>query len=619
MLMFNPGILMKIKINQKVPFLYRQRKQAIWMLLATFMVTAPVSGEAGTCKGVKTSDVGYPDHRVPTPNSCECLIPQAIIGGTGTVFTDSAVEAGIAVNPKDPNYIVSCWQQGRFSNGGGSLEIGIAYTSNGGKSWNRTTVPFQYCNGGLNQRVTNAWLSYSKDGKKLYLAAVLFNTNFIEGVTAQSGVVITTSVDNGKNWDVPRFVATSFDVLNETVFIFPLDDKTSVTADPNDSRFAYIVWDRLPNPLSGHSDTLISRTLNKGLTFQPPQLVYNPSADPGLVPISNNIANNQQTITNVVVVLPDNPPRDCQNQEDFNILSSVNRRFSGDLLNFMVRIYARPGTTEDEYLSENNLTVFPQQFVLYDIATVRSIDKGANWDIVANVVTPLPQANVYTGGYTFNNLGQITGGIGSLLRSYSAIPAYTVNPRNGFLYVVFTSNQLTPNQLPQIALVTSRDGGFTWSEPVLISRTPQNSPNPQAFSPFVAVTEEGDVGILYFDFRNDNKCNPDQTNTDAWLAIYKEVSNPNGGDTGIGLEFVKEARLSKESYIAQNAPLTNLGLQLEGDSPFLVAQHGKFYASYIKTFDGPFAPAVPIVNEGDTVLLLDDNKRSNPFVSIVKP
>ena len=145
------------------------------------------------------------------------------------------------------------------------------------------------------------------------------------------------------------------------------------------------------------------------------------------------------------------------------------------------------------------------------------------------------------------------------MRNDQTVPSYNVNPKNGFLYVAYQSSEFRSDQLQQIGLVTSRDGGKTWSGGVQVNRTPANAANPQAFAPFVAVTKNGRVGVLYFDFRKDDRLDPSQTNMDAWLAIYQEVEDPNGGSTQKGLDFVKEIRLSKVSYIAQNGPLTTLG------------------------------------------------------------
>jgi hypothetical protein len=68
------------------------------------------------------------------------------------------------------------------------------------------------------------------------------------------------------------------------------NDKESVTADPTDAAYAYAVWDRLVTDQAGAS--LMARTTNGGLSWEPARVVY----DPGTA---------HQTINNQLVVLPD--------------------------------------------------------------------------------------------------------------------------------------------------------------------------------------------------------------------------------------------------------------------------------------------------------------------------
>lgn len=573
------------------------RIQALIVLMLVLVVTdaPPLWSEC-----LKVHDVNVGSRKSPVPPCDECLFPQAIFGTpTNTVTTliqsGSAAEPTIAVNPKNSKNIVACWQQGRINNGG-ALEGEFAFTKNGGKTWHRTVVPLQNCIGGIVQRISDVWLSFAKDGSRVYLCALVVNATQDINTQNQSGVIVSISKDGGENWSQPHFIASSPFYLNEPTGLFPFDDKNSITADPNHSRNAYAVWDRFPLSLGNHSDTFLSMTKNGGKTWSPFRLIYNPFPDLTAHNQSNGIENDCLTINNVVVVLPE-------------------RTYpQGDLLNFMVRLYAKPGATDDQYLND----VFPYQFTLFDIALIRSLDQGLTWTPNANIVTSFIDAQVFTGGYTYNN-GQITGGVGTLLRTGDVIPGYNVNPKNGNLYVVWQTGQFRADQLPQIALSTSRDGGLTWSSPALISRTPLNAPNAQAFTPFVAVTKDGLVGVLYSDFRNDNKNDPNNTKTDTWLVIYKEVSS--GGSTGIGLDFVKEYRLSKKSYIAQNGPQTTQGVMTNGDYSFLVTHDNRFYGIYTKPFDGPFHPTRTILNDPTNfaIIELDDNYRQAPFVSIIDP
>jgi hypothetical protein len=547
--------------------------------------------------------------------SHECLNRQEVFNTTTTIHVGAAVEPTIAVNPKKKNHIVAAWQQNRISNGG-ALEAGIAYSWDSGKTWKKTKVPYQICDRGIVQRVSDVWLSYSKDGSKVFLNALVLNATTDINTLNQQGVVVSSSEDGGAHWSKPVFLAASQSSLNEPTGTFPVDDKNSITADPNHKQLVYSVWDRFDTATSFHSSTLISRSTNGGESFLPFQVLYDPFPDLTTKGKSNGIQNDCQTINNVVVVLP----KVSEGSEDWKHdkwgdHKSKKMRLNGHLLNFMVRIYAAPNATDAQYMADT----FPFQFARFDIAVVRSKDHGKTWHTQAKAITRFADNPVFTGGYTYNSEGQITGGVGTMLRAGNTIPSYNVNPENGFLYVVWETGQFRPDQLPQIALKTSRDGGHTWSKTVKVSRTPKNAKNPQAFTPYVAVTKDGHVGILYFDLRNDNKSNPNKTKVDAWLAIYREVKHRHGGSTKVGLEFAEEIRLSDKSYIAQNGPSTTLGDMVDGDYPFLVAQDKKFYAIYTKSLKRDFRPVVPFLNDAanKAVILLDKNYRQAAFVSII--
>lgn len=88
----------------------------------------------------------------------------------------------------------------------------------------------------------------------------------------------------------------------------------------------------------------------------------------------------------------------------------------------------------------------------------------------------------------------------------------------------------------------------------------------------------------------------------------------------LGLNFVEEIRLSEKSYIAQNGPMTTQGVMTDGDYQFLTAADNNFYAIYTKSFDGPFSPPTVYFTDPlhNATVLLDDNYRTAPFVSIIK-
>ena len=66
------------------------------------------------------------------------------------------------------------------------------------------------------------------------------------------------------------------------------NDKTAVTADPTDSRYVYVVWDRISD---NDGPSWMARTSDGGQSWEPARIIYNPGI-------------NRQTINNQIVVLP---------------------------------------------------------------------------------------------------------------------------------------------------------------------------------------------------------------------------------------------------------------------------------------------------------------------------
>lgn len=619
-------------------------------LALSLLALCSLASAKSKIKGFKlesTTNVGYPQDELPNqvlidgePNPCYFQVGD--FGGLNTVIHHgSAAEPSVAVNPKNPRNIVACWQQDRMRNGG-ALECGIAYTHDGGKTWHQNEIPVQLCEGGISQRVTDVWLSFACDGK-LYLNMLCLNSTPTPDTPNQGSISTSISKDGGKTWSLPISSYGNSSTASTTPFQFP--DKNAITADPNHRKNAYIVWDTFVPGTSFTGPTYISRTTDGGITWTPGAISYDmfpdlcsqglSQCDPSfLTPFTGApLDNGTQTIGNIIVALPQASPCDKLWKNDtWGDDANKAKRFSGNLLNVFQRFYPTPTATAQEYWDDAGpLTYY---FYLTDTAIARSQDQGSNWNTTATVIVPNTDyagngaavqitPTVVTGGYNYDGDGNpFPGGTGRRMRTGSIIPSIAVNPRNGFLYTVYQTGQFRNDFLPQIGISTSRDGGYTWSERVRINRTPQDAPNPQAFTAFVAVTEDGYVGVLYSDFRNDPAALPNnnpETLSDTWLAIYKEVAGP--GSTGIGLNFVQEIRLSATSYIAQNGPTTSGGIMTNGDYSFLVTHENNFYACFTQPHEGPFTPDSLFYEDLDNNvrILLDDNYRQSPYVSIVKP
>lgn len=543
---------------------------------------------------VRDKNIGV--NNSPTPVS-DCLFDLAIEGETVTIFRNSVAEPSVAVNPSNKKHVIVAYEQDVIGSPDvfnmGALNLGIAYSDDGGKHWKHSySLNTQFCTGGFADTVSNVRVTYGSN-EVAYLTATFANVQENPNTLNQSGTFVSTSYDNGKTWSFPIMLDASSTTLDDLDVSTPLSNMASVSVDPNNPENVLIAWSRTTESSGLGSSSIVSRSINSGLTWSDNAVLYNPFDDTIFAEINNGIQNNMSVNDNRIVTMP-----------------------NGSILNFMTRTFAGPGTTNQQFVDD----VWPFEFRQFDIAFTSSSDNGMTWSTDARPVVSIDGNSTFTGGYTYSG-ADVTGGVGTQTSTLGSNQSFdvAVNPHNGYLYVVYQSGEFTSSQLPQIALVTSRDGGLTWSEPVRVSRTPLTAPNPQAFTPAIAIADNV-VGILYNDFRKSNISVPtESTNikTNVWFAQYKEKSNPQGGSTGIGLDFATESLVSRHSYNIVNGPTVQGGVLTNGIYASVVGLHDDFYAAYIKANNVQLVPAQPIVDdpETETVLLLDNNRRTSPFFS----
>jgi len=385
----------------------------------------------------------------------------------GANFIGSEVEPWVAVNPTNPNNIVALWQQDRWSDGGSRGNVaGVSF--DGGSTWQSVAIPNATdCPNGSDkgpwERASDPWVSFSPDGT-LHQMSLVFQADPPEdrsGGFGRNAMVVSKSMDGGLTWSTP---ITLVDDANPRL----LNDKNSLTADPTDHHYVYAVWDRLTisagdaispeNVRPGRGKAYgvaigrgfrgpiyIARSTDGGDTWEPARRVYEPGA-------------NSQTIGNQIVVQPDGAVID----------------FFSEILNFR--------NSDGGAQFDVNLALF------------RSTDKGASWSPLAR---PIRASKIISNGVvTPDDLVPV--------RDASILFDVAVDPTSGGLYAVWQDARFSG--VDQIAFSQSTDGGFTWSTPVRIDKTPGNaSPlREQAFLPSVTVTNSGIVGVTYYDFRNDN-------------------------------------------------------------------------------------------------------------------
>ncbi len=212
------------------------------------------------------------------------------IGGSGTNFVNAEVEPYVAVNPANPMNIIGVWQQDRWSNGGAHGLV-AGFSSDGGKTWGETPLPFSACASGLGyERASDPWISIGPDGTA-YTVSISFNQS-----NNSNAVAAAISRDGGKTWHNLSVIIAD----NEPTFQF-FNDKEAVTADPVLAGIAYVVWDRLESPNANpdaelhtaafRGPALFSKTMNGGLTWSSPKVIV-------------DTPSRQQTIGNQIVVDP---------------------------------------------------------------------------------------------------------------------------------------------------------------------------------------------------------------------------------------------------------------------------------------------------------------------------
>jgi hypothetical protein len=365
----------------------------------------------------------------------------------GTLYPNSEVEPFVAVNPADERNVVAVWQQDRWSNAGSRGNI-TAASFDSGVSWTVVTdTKSSFCtggseaNGGAMFRSSDPWLTFGPDGNA-YLISV--GIPYFD----QSAILVNRSSNGGRSWSDPTPLASE---ANNA-----FNDKPSITADPNDARLVYAVWTReeLPDehaapPAEVHGSGFrgpmwFSRSLDGGRSWEPARAIYDPGEQ-------------NEAFAEQIAVLPDDG------------------RFHGEL----VALFDLDYTHSNAGMARG-----------HHVAVIRSGDKGATWSSENRISRALPVPVV----------DPVTG---DPVRPGLFYPDVAVDRSSGTLYAAWHDARFSDGRYGDIALSLSTDGGFTWTTPVRVNRTPatEEIANRQAFTPSVEVAADGSVAVGYYDFR----------------------------------------------------------------------------------------------------------------------
>ena len=430
--------------------------------------------------------------------------------GSGTNFPSAEVEPFVGVNPTNAMNIVSVYQQDRYSNGGSKGTV-AAVSTNGGLTWTNVAVPADTtCTGGVYSRASDPWISFSPNGTAHVLSLVT-DADPATGGVGDNGMVYNRSTTGGLTWEPPILIAHDENPRY-------LNDKNSITADPNDSNFVYAVWDRAqdaarfnaennPKGLGFKGPINFTRTTDGGTTWEPVRVIYETGA-------------NKQTIGNQIVVRP-----------------------TGELFDFFADIVN----------SSNRRDGIGPVFVSY----IKSTNRGETWTKPTRVDDQLPMT-LFRASSTVDLEAapcpdpSQTGACP--IRGGDLIPDVAVNRANGNLYAVwqdarFSFFQTGAFQWDSIAYSQSTDGGQTWSPAIQVNQTPPGSvQNSQAFTPSVHVSANGTVTVTYFDFRN-NTASPATLDTDYW-AVHCHPASENCADPA---SWNEENRITPASFNIREA------------------------------------------------------------------
>jgi hypothetical protein len=469
-------------------------------------------------------------------------IPAACIGDTNASSTSvnnygTEVEPHVMVDPSNPNVLVGAWQQDRW-NDGGSRGIVSASSTDGGATWTiNSNTKSSVCtggtaaNGGNYERSSDPWVAISPNGTA-YLMTLSVDTNAGGFGIHPNSMLVMRSTNHGASWGNPTTL-----IRDESQNV--LNDKNSMTADPNDSNFAYAVWDRLASPTSGNTnqrafensidfsgDVYFSRTTNGGASWEPARKIYK----------AGQVA---QTIGNLIVVEP------------------TSGGFNGELVDIFtqIRSFKNTGGTRGTFIS-----------------AIRSTDHGASWTQKEVTISQFARGIVRDPD---DSAAHRTGDINA---------EAAVDPNTGAIYVVWQASNFGPRS--SIALSRSTDGGLTWSAPIKVNATPTNIPlgNQQAFTPMVSVRNDSTVAVSYYDFRNNTADGGATTPTDAFVVHCHAATE----DCTSSASWDEEIRTTDTSFDSRQAPVARgfflgdyEGLGTDGTSffPFFAISSAADHAS----------------------------------------
>jgi hypothetical protein len=435
---------------------------------------------------------------------------------TGRNYPGTEVEPWVAVNPANQANLIGGWQQDRWTNGGSNALL-FANSQDGGKTWQLSSSQpkFTRCTGGT---AANGGDYERASDPWVSIApngtAYAMSLSIDVAQDNNNAMLVAKSTDGGKTWGPTTTLRrdTALNVLN---------DKNSLTADRTDPNYVYAIWDRLEFPNEQAAKQAGEHAVGyRGPTWLARTTNGGASWEPAHIIYDPGEVN--QTIGNQIV-----------------------QTRSGALIDGFDLIY----NFKDSHQVRGE-----------NVAVLRSADRGATWSSSPTLIDKLQSAGVKDPT------------TGTPVRTGDIIPEFAVDPRNDTVYAVWQDARSTGGARDQIAFAKSTDGGNTWTTESYGINTVHST---QAFNPTISVLPDGTIGVLYYDFRNDDSGAPLVTST--WL-LHSHDGGTTWSETKVGGDFDMTGGPIARGYFP-------------GDYMGLGATAGAFHPFFTRETGSPAAPA----------------------------
>ena len=414
---------------------------------------------------------------------------------TSHPIINSEVEPSIDI-AKVPHFgtvTAAAWQQDRYSTGGGCNADYMRLSFDKGRTWGAfIPLPNVSCFGGPYERASDPHVRISRNGS-VYFTGLGFNfSNAINAVTVGRYDLKKGQFTNLTEIDQITSPTAQVTTDYPTLTIEPLDPSGDTLYLTYDLYFFSNV-----DPNFEYGVLRFSKSTN-GCTWSEPKSIY------GLYPDFQQYSPDVE-VSGARIVLSDNP---------------YTKKFSR-----LINISGIQTGLVDPDVPLKNFYV-----------SLISDDQGETWS-QGVIINP--------DGLT--GLAVDPDNPSAVLRSGDGVPSTATDRERNLIYAAIQEHSLVGDGLPsRIDLYVSANGGKTWR---LVG--PLNTDlSTQAFNQAIAVLENGDIAVTYYDFRNHN-ANPNTNlplETDRWLDIYRYSAK-----TG-GLVLLNEKRLTPTSFNFRLAP-----------------------------------------------------------------